>query len=127
MERFDGKSVLVIDDEFAFVESLSEILAWEGLAVLTAPNGSEGLRILESERPNWVIVDFMMPTMNGEEFCNRVRALEWTKTLPIVLMSAAMIPQPSGAPSNWNVFLRKPFKIADLLQALEDARRAVLS
>ena len=95
--------------------------------MLTAPNGSEGLRILESERPSWIVVDFMMPTMNGEEFCNRVRALEWTKTLPIVLMSAAMVAQPSAAPPNWNVFLRKPFKIADLLQAMEDARRSVLS
>jgi two-component system response regulator MprA len=121
--RFEGKTVLIVDDEFAVVESLTEILAWEGFAVLTAANGAEGLRILDSERPDWIVVDLMMRAMNGTELCKRVRALEWATKLPIVLMSAAVAPQARDGTACWNVYLRKPFKVADLLRALEDAQR----
>ena len=120
--RFDGKCVLIVDDELAVVEALTEILAWEGLAVISAPNGVEGLRLLEVKRPEWLIADLMMPVMNGLELCKRVRALEWARNLPIVLISAA--PAPSGVePAPWNAFLRKPFDVEALLRALEDARR----
>jgi len=126
--RFDGKSVLIVDDEFAVVESLTEILAWEGFSVLTAASGAEGLRILEAQRPDWLIVDFMMPVMNGVELCKRVRAMDGVGRVPIVLMSAAVAPlvqpAPGGGPPPWNVYLRKPFKVADLLEALENAQRA---
>jgi CheY-like chemotaxis protein len=124
--RFEGKTVLIVDDEFAVVESLTEILAWEGFAVLAAASGAEGLRMLESERPDWIVVDVMMPAMNGAELCRRIRALEWAAKLPIVLMSAAMAPPTGGdGACSWNVYLRKPFKVADLLQALEEAQRSV--
>ena len=115
---------MIVDDEFAVVESLTEILAWEGFSVLAAANGVEGLRILESERPDWIVVDLMMPAMNGAELCKRVRALEWAAKLPVVLMSAASAPPSTDGSTCWNVYLRKPFKVADLLRALEDAQRS---
>jgi two-component system response regulator MprA len=121
--RFEAKTILIVDDEFAIVDSLTEILAWEGFAVLTAANGAGGLHILESERPDWMLVDLMMPVMNGVELCRKVRSLGWAAKMPIVLMSAAAAPPASDGAACWNVYLRKPFKVADLLRALEDAER----
>jgi CheY-like chemotaxis protein len=117
---FEGKCVLIVDDEFSVVEALTEILAWEGLVVLNAPSGADALRLIEAERPDFMIVDYMMPAMNGIELCRTIRSLEWTRDLPVVLMSAAL-PPPPGPNGLWNTFLRKPFDVQALFRALEEA------
>jgi two-component system phosphate regulon response regulator PhoB len=120
VSRFDGKCVLIVDDEFAVVEALTEVLAWRGLVVLNAPSGPEALRLLEAERPDFIVVDYMMPAMNGIELCRKIRSLEWTRDVPVVLISAALGPPP-GPNGLWNTFLRKPFDEASLFRALEEA------
>ena len=59
------KTVLVVDDEFAVAELLSDLLTDEGYHVVTAAGGKEGLARLRSAKPDLVLLDFMMPSLTG--------------------------------------------------------------
>ncbi len=69
----DDYKILVVDDEPDILEILSYNLKKEGFNVTTANNGEEGLKKAEKERPNLIILDIMMPQMDGVEVCRRLR------------------------------------------------------
>lgn len=69
------KKILVIDDDAAVRESLSDCLAMDGFEVLSAPNGREGLRICEESSPDVVLTDIVMPDMDGIEVVQALRDL----------------------------------------------------
>jgi two-component system, OmpR family, KDP operon response regulator KdpE len=77
--------VLVVDDEVSIVKFLRANLEANGFDVVTALNGEEGLRTFEKELPDLVILDIMMPVMDGFEVCRRIR--EWSQ-VPIIMLSA---------------------------------------
>jgi len=115
-----GKTVLVVDDEFSIVETLTEILAWEGFRVRSASNGRQALEALRAERPDVILLDVMMPVMDGHQLLDAMQA-DGLKDIPVVLMSAAPIrPGPRGP--LWKAELRKPFDVSQLMATL----RAVL-
>jgi len=81
-----GKArILVVDDELSIIKFLRAKLEAEGYEVLTAMNGAEALHTFEMELPALVILDIMMPKMDGFEVCRRLR--EWSQT-PIIMLSA---------------------------------------
>jgi CheY-like chemotaxis protein len=111
------KTILVIDDEFGIVDVLSELLAEEGYRVVTAANGQQGLELIAEVRPNLVILDVMMPVLDGVAMLRRLRSDPAHSDLEVIVMSAA--PPPRGQPellSNVSGFLRKPFDLQDLLK-----------
>jgi len=77
--------ILVVDDELSIVKFLRANLELRGYEVLTAMDGAEALKTIEMELPDLVILDIMMPEMNGFEVCSRLR--EWSQT-PIIMLSA---------------------------------------
>lgn len=77
--------ILVIDDELSIIKFLRANLEANDFEVLTAVNGAEGLETFEMEIPDLVILDIMMPKMDGFEVCRRVR--EWSQ-IPIIMLSA---------------------------------------
>lgn len=77
--------ILVVDDELSIVKFLRANLEARGYAVFTALDGAEALKIIEMELPDLVILDIMMPKMDGFEVCRRVR--EWSQ-VPIIMLSA---------------------------------------
>jgi two-component system KDP operon response regulator KdpE len=77
--------ILVVDDELSIVKFLRANLETRGYHVLAAMDGEEALSIFERELPDLVILDVMMPRMNGFEVCQRLR--EWSQT-PIIMLSA---------------------------------------
>lgn len=78
----DSVKILIVDDELDILEFLQYNLAKEGYNVLTASNGEEGIKIAEREHPQLVILDIMMPKMDGVEVCRYLRAKpEFSKTL----------------------------------------------
>ena len=112
-----GKTVLVVDDEFSIVETLTEILAWEGYRVRSASNGRQALEALRAERPDVVLLDVMMPVLDGHQLLEAMQA-EGLGDIPVLLMSAAPIrPGPRGV--LWKAELRKPFDVTQLLAALK--------
>ncbi|SAK42609.1 two component LuxR family transcriptional regulator [Caballeronia fortuita] len=82
-------TVLLIDDEVDICAAWSMVLEMEGMTVLTAPNGLDGLMKAKSCRPDVVICDFMMPGINGLEVCAAIRAEDALQKASIVLWSAA--------------------------------------
>jgi two-component system NtrC family sensor kinase len=82
-------TVLVIDDSRTFREQLRELLESEGYAVLTAPSGEEGLRTAADRRPQAVIVDGVMPGIDGATVIRRVRLDPALRDTPCILMTAS--------------------------------------
>jgi CheY-like chemotaxis protein len=111
------KTILIVDDEFGIVDILSELLQDEGYRVLTAANGEQGLEKIAEVRPNLVILDVMMPILDGLEMLRRLRSDAASRDLEVIVMSAA--PPPRGQEkllNNVSGFLRKPFDLQDLLK-----------
>lgn len=121
------KRILVVDDEFSIVETLREILAFEGYDVMAASDGVAGLHTFASFAPEIVLSDQMMPGMSGIQMVDEIRAMERGPDVAIVLMSAAPIRLPAGSTPRWNAVLRKPFDLSALLRAIDTALADVAS
>ncbi|HEX5198893.1 MAG TPA: response regulator [Actinoplanes sp.] len=85
----DRITVLVIDDSMTFREQLRDLLEPEGYSVLTAPSGEEGLRIAADRRPQAIVVDGVMPGIDGATVIRRVRLDPALRDIPCILMTAA--------------------------------------
>lgn len=81
-------TVLVIDDEKDMIELLRYNLEQEGFDVIGASKGEEGLRVAAEHRPDLVVLDLMMPGMDGLEVCRRLRQDPRTARLPVVMLTA---------------------------------------
>lgn len=81
----DREKILVADDELSILRMLNRNLTRRGYEVITAANGLEALERIEESLPNLIILDLMMPKMDGLEVCRRVR--EWSQ-VPIIILSA---------------------------------------
>ena len=109
--------VLVVDDDHAIRGFLSETLIDEGYDVRDATNGEEALETLAGWRPNVILLDLMMPIMDGWTFRERQRAIPGFNQIPVIVMSAARsVPDARlGAVSAFS----KPFDLGALLEAVE--------
>ncbi len=116
------KTILIVDDEFGIVETLTELLQDEGYGVVSASNGREGLACLDASCPDLAIIDTMMPIMDGPQMLKAMRALPRYAQLPVVLISSA----PKSIATHgfdhgvlfFSAFLRKPFSLQELLSVL---------
>ena len=111
------KLILVVDDEYAIVEALAALLGDEGYRVATAMNGAEALQRIAEEKPDLVVLDVMMPVMDGRAPLARIRADASLEGLPVILMSAAPRGPTTGPTSD--AFLQKPFGVVPLLATIE--------
>ena len=107
-------TVLVVDDEDSIQELLDIGLGREGYRVVTASTGTEGLELFRQERPNLVILDWMLPEMEGIEVCKRIRA---TDNVPIIMLTArdTLEDKVNGFETGADDYLVKPFKFKELL------------
>lgn len=118
--RVPARRILVVDDEPAVRRLLSDLFASEGYLVGEASDGEQALQQLRLALPNIVVLDLMMPVMNGLEFVATCRKIDAFAELPIILVSAMY-----GATAKWlsgtdvNAFLGKPFGIDELLALVE--------
>ncbi|MGH7997378.1 MAG: response regulator [Opitutaceae bacterium] len=81
-------TVVVIDDQPINVQLLKRKLEREGLRIVTAYNGREGLEKIKEERPDLVLLDVMMPDMDGIEICQRLQQEEETRAIPVIFITA---------------------------------------
>jgi len=114
------KTILVVDDDAAIVEALTEFLVGEGYRVVSAGNGNDALAQLEKEHPTLVLTDSIMPVADGLGFVQRVHALPEFRSLPVVLMTAwyggdAPSPRTDGV----SAVLKKPFELDEMLAMIE--------
>ena len=83
----NGKKVLIIEDEDVFIEMFGDKLIQEGFEVVSAKNGRWGIKEAEAGGFDCILIDMMMPAMNGYEAIKELRANENTKTTPIIILS----------------------------------------
>lgn len=117
--RRDRQTVLVVDDEPAIRDLIVAVLEDEGYRALGAGSGRLALELLPVERPDLVLMDVMMPEMDGREALRRMRAAPGLDQIPVVLMSAAFAPDRVGLCIA--AFLPKPFDLDELLDTIADA------
>lgn len=113
-------TILVVEDEWPIAEIVVDILSDAGHKVVVAGNGHEALACLESLRPDVILSDIMMPSMDGRELCNRLQAHPEHSSIPVVLMSAAH----SSISLNgckFDAFLSKPFAVEELIESVSKA------
>ncbi len=114
-------TILVVDDEHAIVETIVELLTWDGHAVLAASNGVRALEVLATRKPDIVLLDFMMPLKDGIETLRAMRNDDALASVPVIFMTAAPMSIPPDAPA-YQLLLVKPFNV----QVLREAIRTVL-
>ena len=121
------KTILVVDDEFYTAEILTFVLEGEGFRVLTAVNGRDGLDKLKLSPIDLVILDIMMPIMNGAEMARVMQDDPVLANVPVLITSALSESVAQGMVERYQGFLRKPFQIQSVLTQvraiLEDADR----
>ena len=109
------KTILVIDDELGSAEVLGLILEEEGFRAFCAVNGQLALAQARDVVPDLVIVDYMMPLMNGAEFARELRADPAFERTRIILNSGLPESVIRDQFDGYDAFLRKPFKVEVLL------------
>ena len=114
------RHILVVDDDPSIRTMVAEVLSLEGYVVTTAPDGLAALRAVEDRPPDCMVLDVMMPGLDGYEVLQRVRRSE-RPALPVVMLTAR-----AGDAQAWQAwtegvdyFLAKPFDADELLRYLD--------
>ena len=119
------KKILVVDDNANNVEVIHEILDGD-YEVIDAANGWEALEIAERLAPQFVLLDVMLPIIDGYEICRKMRQLPGMKRARIIIVSAKAMPSERrlGLDAGADDYLTKPFDDGELLTVLRHSERA---
>ena len=113
--------VLVVEDDHDTADALSTALTARGYITTVAPNGREALRALTTRPPDLIILDLLMPVMDGMAFLDVLRSyLRWS-ALPVIVVTAVNDPVELDALQRFNVsqvFLKANYNLADLLETV---------
>jgi DNA-binding response OmpR family regulator len=115
--------VLVADDEPAITTLMGDMLAYAGFGVLRAHGGAEALTLARTERPDVILLDVMMPDLDGRDTCRALKMDRALQHIPVVLFSSADERDVHWRGAGADAFLQKPFSI----RALPEFIRSVLA
>jgi len=116
-----GKKILVIKDDPISLRLIEYTLHKEGYQVLRAKNGLEGISKAQSEEPDLIILDIMLPDIDGFEVCHRLRANSQTAQLPILVLSAKAqeIDKAIGLKAGADDYITKPAAPSEIVSRVE--------
>jgi CheY-like chemotaxis protein len=110
-------TILIVDDEGPIRSFLALLLKDAGHLTRQAINGADALKQMETERPDLVIADVMMPVLGGAQLCRLLKDTPRTHAIPVILMSAAGPHVAEGADAD--AFIAKPFNLDEMEAAVE--------
>lgn len=115
------KRILVVDDEVPLVRLVKVKLESHHYEVLTAHDGQEGLEKARREKPDLIILDIMLPKMNGYEICQLLKFDEKYSKIPVVMLTAKVQEEDKalGKETGADEYMTKPFDMNDLLAVIE--------
>ena len=113
--------ILIVDDDENAVEILTRMLAREGYTSLAAQSGPEALRLLEQESVNVILLDVMMPGMDGFAVCERLRENDQWREIPVILLTARddLESRARGMKLGVSEYLTKPVNRAELFARID--------
>jgi len=117
-----AKKIFIVEDELDFLSTLTERLEFEGFVVATAVDGEEALRKIPEEKPDLILLDIMLPEMNGYQVCRELKSNPETKTIPVVVVTAKSQESDKfwAKETGADDYLTKPFEMEELLQKIQD-------
>jgi len=118
--------ILVVDDEHDFRAIMSHVLVSGGYDVITAQDGTEGLRLFAERRPDLVVLDGHLPDIDGFEVCRRLRATPAGAKVPVLLCTvrSALSTVAAGLEAGATGYVLKPFEMEELLEKVDAALKA---
>ncbi len=119
------KKILVVDDEKDIVEMLKYNLEKEGYSVITALNGKRALKQAQENKPHLILLDIMMPEMDGWEVCKQLMRDEKTATIPVLFLTAkdSEVDEVVGLELGADDYIVKPISIRKLVARIKTALR----
>ncbi len=116
-----GKTILIVDDEKITVKLAKTFFERHGFSVIAAYDGTEALEIAESSRPDLILLDIMLPELDGFEVCRRLRSQTMFEKTPILMFTARglMEDREQGMELGADEYIVKPFQGSELLKIVK--------
>lgn len=116
----DAKKIVVVDDDEHILRSLAQYLELEEFSVRTASGGAEALALVEADKPDLVVLDVMMPEMDGFEVLENLRRKPETEKLPVIMLTARDQHGDvlKGYQMGVSSYMVKPFNLDELVEVI---------
>lgn len=123
------QKILLVDDEKDLVELLSIRLEEAGFEVITSLDGHEGLEKAKREKPDLIILDIMMPKMDGYQFCRLLKFDRQFEKIPILMLTARTQEQDrkTGLTVGADAYITKPYSLPELLNKIRSLLKGELT
>jgi len=112
------KTILIVEDEVSVLKALSDKLTREGFAALSAKNGEEGLEVALRERPDLILLDIVLPVMDGMTMLGKIRDDSWGKDVKVIILtnlSEVALPKCS-----YDYLVKSDWKIEDVVARVRE-------
>lgn len=115
------KNILIVEDVEDHLEIVKLILEQHNYSILTATNGKDGLLSVQKNKPNLIILDVMLPEMNGYEVCKAIRSDPSIKATPVIMLSVRSNQEDieAGYAAGANEYMTKPFNLEELIKKVK--------
>ena len=123
----DKKQILLVDDDLYAVETLKFAMEAKGYKVITASNGKDALNLVRENNPQLIILDIMMPKMDGYHLCRLIKFDARFKSIPVIFVSSRIqeCDKKLGFACGGNEYVTKPYDINDLIDLVEKCSSTV--
>jgi len=113
-----GQKVLVVDDSWTELTMIATPLRNQGFDVVTAVDGDEALEKVFKERPECIVLDVVLPKQNGFQLCRRLKSMDVSKNIPIILLTSKNTPLDKswGLRQGADMYMTKPFSVDELIK-----------
>ncbi len=119
------KKILIIDDDPAVFQVIKRTLELKEYLISISTDGEAGIKQIEENTPDLIILDLMLPKIPGEEICRKIKTNEKTESIPIVMLTGKSCDADKviGRLIGANYYMTKPFDIYDLLKKIAELLR----
>lgn len=125
----NNSRILIVEDEESLLKLESILLTSRGYKVRGVPDGASALKEIAENRPDLVLLDIMMPGIDGFEVCRRIKEDPFTSSIPVIMLTAkkSSADQARGVQVGADAYVTKPFKSIKIIEVIEGllAKRAI--
>ena len=121
-QQISAKKILVVDDDKGATKLTETQLRANGYDVISSNEAPEGLQVALSQKPDLIILDVMMPIVNGYNFCRLLKSTEEQKDIPVILLTSrdAEEDKEIGKEVGANAYMTKPYNVDELLAKIKE-------